>query len=331
MLPTTMTAIGIRAPGGPDVLQVQAREVPAPTANQVLIRVRAAGVNRHDCGQRQRGTPPPGATDIPGLEVAGEVVAAGASVRGLTPGAPVCALVNGGGYAQYCVADAPLVLPVPAGFDMQRAACLPEALFTLWFNVFDLGGLRAGETLLIHGGASGVGTMTIQVARARGARVLVTAGTDEKCASCLRLGAEHAVNYNTQEFVAETARITNGRGVDVIFDMAGGLYAERNLHAIAADGRIVHLTTRGEPDFRAPLELILRKRARITGSFLRPLPLDRKMKVAESLRRDVWPLLGAQVNPVIDSVFPLADAAAAHRRMESNLHIGKILLTPAHE
>ncbi len=330
MLPTKMTAIGIRAPGGPEVLQAQTRDVPAPSPNQVLIRVRAAGVNRHDCGQRQRGSPPPGATDIPGLEVAGEVVGLGESVQGLTLGAPVCALVNGGGYAQYCVAEAPLVLPIPAGFDAQRAACLPEALFTLWFNVCELAALRAGETLLIHGGASGVGTMTIQVARARGARVLVTAGTDDKCAACVRLGADHAINYNTQDFVAELARLTEGRGADVIFDMAGGLYAERNLHAIAADGRIVHLTTRGEPIFRAPLELILRKRARITGSFLRPLPLERKTEVARTLRRDVWPMLGAQVNPVIDSVFALDDAMAAHQRMESNAHVGKILLTPEH-
>lgn len=323
-----MTAIGIRAPGGPEVLQAQTRAVPKPEENQVLVRVRAAGVNRHDCGQRQRGTPPPGATDIPGLEVAGEIVGLGSAVQGLQLGASVCALVNGGGYAQYCLAEAPLVLPVPAGFDARHAACLPEALFTLWFNVFELGGLREEETLLIHGGASGVGTMTIQIARARGARVLVTAGTDDKCAACARLGAEHAFNYNTQDFVAEVARVTGGQGANVIFDMAGGLYAERNLHAIAADGRIVYLTTRGEPNFRAPLELILRKRARITGSFLRPLPLDRKAQVARRLHRDVWPLLGTQANPVIDSVFMLEDAAAAHQRMESNAHIGKILLTP---
>jgi NADPH2:quinone reductase len=234
--------------------------------------------------------------------------------------------VNGGGYAQYCVAEEPTVLPIPAGFDFVRAACLPEALFTLWFNVFELGALQPHETLLVHGGSSGVGTMTIQVANALGSRVLVTAGSDAKCDACRKLGAALAINYRSRDFVKEVLDATDQRGADVILDMVGGAYAERNLHALAPDGRIVHLTTRGAPNYAVALELILRKRARVTGSFMRPLPPERKARVAAALREHVWPLLGARIVPAVDSVVPLADAKVAHERIESSAHIGKIIL-----
>jgi len=327
MIPSSMLAIGIARPGGPEVLRLEERPVPVPAATQVLVRVGAAGVNRHDCFQRLRGSPPPGATDIPGLEVAGEIVAIGPEVRDQAVGARVCALVNGGGYAEYCVAESALALPVPTGFGWLQAAALPEALFTTWFNVFELAGLARGEWLLVHGGASGVGTAAIQLARARGARVIVTAGNDDKCNACLRLGAEAAINYHALDFVEEVARITDGRGVDVILDMAGGAYAERNLHAIAFDGRVIHLTTRGVPGFTAPLDLILRRRARITGSLLRPLVLERKARVAHALVEQVWPLLGRGIDPVIDSAHALVDARRAHERIESGAHIGKIMLS----
>lgn len=329
MVPDTMIAVAITAPGGPEVLVPERRPVPDPRPNEVLIRVRAAGVNRHDCGQRRRGAPPEGATDIPGLEVAGEIVGVGDSVARWQPGARVCALVNGGGYAEYCVADHRHVLPIPEGFDWLQAAALPEALFTTWLDVFQLGRLQSGEWLLVHGGTSGVGSFAIQLARAFGCLVIATAGSKEKCDAARRLGAQYAVNYREEDFVAAVNLATDFRGVDVILDMVGGTYAERNLQALAPEGRLVHLTTAGTPRFDAPLELILKKRAIVTGSFLRPYPADRKANIAEDLRLRVWPLLGQSVHPVIDSVFALADARAAHERIESSRHIGKILLDVA--
>jgi len=321
-----MTAIVITAAGGPEVLRPHTREVPQPTANQVLIRVHTAGVNRHDCGQRQRGTPPAGATDIPGLEVSGQVVAAGSGVTRWQPGALVVALVNGGGYAEYCIAEARLTLPKPEQLDELGSAALPEALFTVWHNLFEICRLQPGEWLLVHGGASGVGTIAIQLARHFGAFVIATAGSAEKCDVSKQLGAHEAANYNEEDFVAVAKVVTHGRGVDVILDMTGGLYAERNLDALAPDGRITHLTSAHEPRFNVPIHAILQKRAVITGSMLRPLPIERKAAVADELWARVWPLLGRSINPVIDSVFPLEGAAQAHERMEAGRNIGKILL-----
>ena len=321
-----MTAIEITAAGGPEVLRPCLRDVPQPAAGQVLIRVHAAGINRHDCGQRRRGAPPPGATDIPGLEVSGEVVRAGDGVTRWQPGAMVVALVNGGGYAEYCLAEERLSLPLPEQLDDLVSAALPEALFTAWHNLFELCQLQAGEWLLVHGGASGVGTIAIQLARHFGVFVVATAGSAEKCEMCRTLGAHEVANYNEEDFVAVAKVATHGRGVDVILDMTGGLYAERNLDALAPDGRITHLTSAYEPRFNVPINLIMQKRAVITGSMLRPLPLERKAAVADELWRRVWPLLGRSINPVIDSILPLEAVREAHERMEAGRNIGKILL-----
>jgi len=325
MLPTTMTAISITAPGGPEVLVPEQRPVPQVGPGQVLIEVAYAGVNRHDCGQRTRGVPPPGATDIPGLEVAGTVVAIGAGVTRWKVGDRLCALTNGGGYAQYCVAHEAVTFPVPPGFDLKQAASLPETLMTTWFNVFMLCHLAPREWLLVHGGSSGIGTMAIQLARLQDSPVIVTAGSDAKCEACLALGAQHAVNYRTHDFVAAAKSATAGRGVDVILDMVGGEYARRNVDALAPDGRLVHLSG-GTVDFAVPLTAIMVKRAVVTGSQLRPLPLERKAEVARQLLARVWPHLGTHVRTVIDSTIPLESAAQAHARMESSQHIGKILL-----
>ena len=328
MLPKTMTAISIARAGGPEVLQSTSRPLPQPAAGELLIKVAYAGVNRHDCGQRKRGHGPTGATDIPGLEVAGEVFATGAGVTRWRPGDRVCALVNGGGYAEYCIAAEALVMPIPAGFDLKRAAALPETLFTAWLNVFMLGRLAAGEWLLVHGGSSGVGTMAIQLAILNGAKVVATAGSAAKCEACVKLGAAQAINYREQDFVAGMKEITAGHGADVILDMAGGTYATRNLNALAMDGRLVHLSS-GTAEFRAPLSAIMAKRAIVTGSQLRASSLPQKTEVARQLLEKVWPHLGSRVHPLIDSVFPLAQAAAAHARMETSEHIGKILLEVA--
>lgn len=330
MLPGTMNAILIARAGGPEVLQPGTRPVPQPEAGQVLIKVAYAGVNRHDCGQRRRGFGPPGATDIPGLEVAGEVVAIGAEVTRWTPGDRACALVNGGGYAQYCIAAEPLTLPIPAGFDLKHAAALPEALLTAWFNVFMLGRLKAGEWLLVHGGSSGVGTMAIQLARLEGAHVVATAGSSAKCDVCLKLGASRAINYREEDFVAVVEQVTNGHGADVILDMAGGAYATKNLAALAMDGRVMHLSGGENAEFRAPLSAIMSKRAVVSGSQLRASALPVKIEIVRQVRERVWSHLGAEVTPIIDSVVPLAQASAAHARMESSVHIGKILLEVAH-
>jgi putative PIG3 family NAD(P)H quinone oxidoreductase len=325
-LPAKMQAVVASAPGGPGVLRVEQRPVPVPGPEQVLIRTAYAGVNRHDCGQRRRGAPPKGATDILGLEVAGDVVRIGPQVDPNLLGASVCALVNGGGYAEYCLAEADLVFAQPAGFDMKQTAALPEALFTAWFNLVDLAGMKSGDWVLVHGGTSGVGSIAIQIARLVGARVVTTAGTAEKCALCIALGAERAINYREQDFVTGVHDATVGHGADIILDMVGGGYAEKNLAALAKDGRIVHLSSGNQPDFSAPLRLIMEKRAIVTGSLMRPLEPARKRVVAEALRARIWPVLGTKIRPLMDQTFPLARAGDAHARMEAGLHAGKILL-----
>lgn len=326
LLPATMTAIRITVPGGPEVLAVETRAVPRLGPDEVLIAVRYAGVNRHDCNQRRRGHGPAGAVDTPGLEVAGDIVAVGEHVPPARIGEKVCALVNGGGYAQYCLAQADLALPAPASLSEAERAALPEALFTVWFNVIEIGRLARGDWLLVHGGTSGIGSIAIQVARTLGARVVATSGTAAKCALCATLGADEAVNYREQDFVDVVKRVTGGKGVDVILDTVGGLYADENLAALATEGRLVHISSGTEPDFSAPLQAIMQKRAVVTGSLLRPLPGPRKSRIAAQLREHVWPRIGDGIRPIIDSVHPLASAADAHRRMESGAHTGKILL-----
>ncbi|RPI45320.1 MAG: NAD(P)H-quinone oxidoreductase [Betaproteobacteria bacterium] len=325
-----MTAVSITAAGGPEMLKTESRPVPRPGAGQVLIKVAYAGINRHDCSQRKRGFGPKGATDIPGLEVAGEVVAVGPDVTRWKVGDRACALVNGGGYAQYCIAQAPLLLPVPAGYDLKQAACLPEAMFTAWFNIFHLGRLARGEWLLVHGGSSGVGTIAIQLGRLEGASVITTAGSSTKCDACLKLGAQHAVNYKEADFVAEVKKATAERGVDVILDMVGGAYAKRNLESLAPDGRLVHISSGGPIEFCTPISAIAAKRAVVTASQMRPLPLDKKQAVVRDLLDRVWPHLGTRIDPVLDSVFTLEQAGQSHARMESSQHIGKILLEVNH-
>ncbi len=330
MLPQTMTAICITRAGGPEVLQPAVRPLPQPGAGEVLIKVAFAGVNRHDCGQRNRGFGPKGATDIPGLEVAGEVVATGAGVTRWNAGDRVCALVNGGGYAQYCIAAEPITLPIPAGFDLRQAASLPEALFTAWFNVFMLGRLKAGEWLLVHGGSSGVGTTAIQLARLEGANVVATAGSAAKCEVCVKLGAASAINYREHDFVAGVQQATAGHGADVILDMTGGAYARRNLDALAMDGRVLHLSGGDGAEFSVPVAAIMAKRAVVTGSQLRASSLAMKTEIARQVSERVWPHFGTRITPIIDSIVPLARASDAHARMESSQHIGKILLEVVH-
>lgn len=330
MLPRTMTAITITSAGGPEVLQPDTRPVPQCELGQVLIRVIFVGINRHDCEQRARGYPPLDATDIPGLEVAGEVVATGAGVSRWKSGDQVCALVNGGGYAQFCLAAEQLTLPIPAGFDLKQAASLPETLFTAWLNVFMLGRLKAGEWLLVHGGSSGVGTMAIQLACMEGANVVTTAGSVEKCAICLKLGAASAINYREQDFVPAVRHCTNGHGADVILDMVGASYAERNLDALATDGRLVHIRRGSETKFCVPFDAIMTKRAIVTGSRLRIAELPLKIEIVRQIMDRVWPNFGSRITPIIDSVFPFARAAEAHARMETSMHIGKILLEVTH-
>lgn len=329
MLPENMQAIEITRAGGPEVLVPATRPVPAPAAGQVLIKVAYAGINRHDCGQRSRGFGPKGATDIPGLEVAGEVVAAGAGVTRWKSGDKVCALVNGGGYAQYCLALQEVTFPIPDGFDMRMAAGLPEALMTAWLNVFMLGRLKAGEWLLVHGGSSGVGSCAIKLARLIGAQVVTTVGNDAKREFCLGIGARAAINYREQDFVAEVEKVTQGHGADVILDMAGAAYAKRNLQALAMDGRVIHISSGGTEEYSVPLSAIMAKRAMVSGSGLRVSTLAVKVDIVRQLNERVWPHL-AKVTPVIDSVLPLAKACDAHARMESSEHIGKILLEVSH-
>jgi NADPH:quinone reductase len=321
-----MDVVEIAEPGGPEVLRPARRPLPVPGPGEVLVRVAAAGVNRPDVLQRQgRYAPPPGASDIPGLEIAGHVVGNGATLR---DGDEVCALLPGGGYAEYAVAAEPLCLPVPRGFSMEEAAALPETFFTVWHNVFERGRLTAGETMLVHGGSSGIGTTAILLARAFGARVLVTAGTPEKCAACVSLGAERAIDYRQEDFVAVVRDHTGGRGVDVVLDMVGGPYFPRNLDALATEGRLVQIAIQQGAKAELNLLTVMQKRLTVTGSTLRPRPVAEKARMAAALREQVWPRLeGGALRPVVHARFPLAEAAEAHRLMESSAHVGKIVLT----
>lgn len=324
-----MRCVEISTPGPPDVLTLVERPDPIAGRGEVLIRVAAAGVNRPDVMQR-RGMypPPPGASDLPGLEVAGTIETLGEDVTGWRVGDRVCALVSGGGYASLCVAPAPQCLPVPAGMDLVTAAAIPEAFFTVWTNVFDRGRLRSGETALFHGGSSGIGTTAIQLASARGARVLATAGSDRKCRACKQLGAERAIDYHTEDFVDVVKQLTNGRGVDLILDIVGGDYIPRDLVSLAVEGRLVVIGFMGGDTATIDFRRVLGRRLTITGSTLRPRSVEEKGQIAAALRREVWPLLeSGKVKPQIYRTFPLGDAAAAHRLMESSEHIGKIVLT----
>ena len=323
-----MRAIAIREPGPPSVLVPVERPIPHAGVGEVLIRVAAAGVNRPDILQRQgRYAPPPGMTDIPGLEVAGIVESVGQNVDGWKPGDQVCALLAGGGYAEYCVAPAPQCLPIPAGLDMLHAASLPEVMFTVWTNVFDRGRLRAGESVLIHGGSSGIGTAAIQLAKARGSRVFATAGNDEKCRACEALGAERCINYRDHDFVAAIKEQTGDRGVDVVLDMVGGDYLQRNIDVLAMDGRLVQIGHLG--GYRSTINTIpiLQRRLTITGSTLRPRSVAEKGAIADAVRQHVWPLLeSGAVRSVIYATFPLLNAFEAHECMEASGHIGKLVL-----
>ena len=327
-LPETMNVVEITEFGGPEVLKPATRRVPVPREGEVLIRVAAAGVNRPDVVQRLgRYAPPKGASDIPGLEIAGTVVALGEGVSGVAVGDEVAALVAGGGYAEYCTAPAAQCLPVPRGLSMVEAAILPETFFTVWSNVFDRGRLRAGEHLLVHGGSSGIGTTAIQLAKAFGAHVAVTAGSAEKCAACKALGAERAINYRSEDFVAAVKDWTGGRGVDVVLDMVGGSYIERSIEALAMDGRHVSIAFLEGAKVTLNLMPVMLKRLTLTGSTLRPRPIADKAAIARALRDNVWPKLEAgEIRPVLHKTFPLAEAAASHALMESSTHIGKIAL-----
>jgi len=324
-------AIEITAPGKPDVLRETERPMPAFGAGELLIRVAASGVNRPDVLQRKGLYPvPPGASDIPGLEVAGTIVdgdAAALAAAGFAVGARVCALVAGGGYAEYCSAPVAQCLPSPANLSDVEAASLPETFFTVWSNVFDRGRLQPGETLLVHGGSSGIGVTAIQMAKAWGATVIVTVGSADKGAACRALGADHAIDYKTQDFVAEVLRLTDGKGTDVVLDMVAGDYIGRDVKCLAEDGRIVIIAVQGGTQSTVDASLVLRRRLTITGSTLRPRPVAFKAQIAASLRETVWPWLGSgRVKPVIHEVFPAAEAARAHELMESNRHIGKLVL-----
>jgi NADPH2:quinone reductase len=324
-----MICVEISQPGGPEVLKPTERPDPVPGPDEVLIRVAAAGVNRPDVLQR-RGAypPPPGASDIPGLEVAGTIAAVGAGVEGWRSGDAVCALISGGGYATMCVAPAPQCLRVPAALDLVAAAAIPETFFTVWTNVFDRGRLRHGETALFHGGTSGIGTTAIQLAVARGATVFATVGSDEKVRACEALGARRAINYRTHDFVDVIRDVTGGTGVDLILDIMGGSYLNRNLAALAVDGRLVQIGLMGGETASIDLRRVLGRRLTITGSTLRPRSVAEKGAIADALAREVWPLLEAgTVKPIVYDTFPLADASAAHRLMESSEHVGKIVLT----
>jgi putative PIG3 family NAD(P)H quinone oxidoreductase len=327
-----MKVIEIASFGGPDVLRLAERSVPVPGAGELLIRVAASGINRPDVLQRAgKYPPPPGTSDIPGLEVAGTIESGDAqalAAAGLRVGDRVCALVAGGGYAQYCVAPVGQCLPVPQGMSDVEAASLPETFFTVWSNVFDRGGLQAGETLLVQGGSSGIGVTAIQLAKALGARVIATAGTDAKCVACVDLGADHAINYKTQDFQAEVLRLTDGRGVDVILDMVAGDYVAREVQCLAEDGRLVIIAVQGGVQAEFNAAVLMRKRLTVTGSTLRARPVAFKAGIAQACRERVWPLLEAgRIKPVVHSTFAAADASQAHALMESNSHVGKIVLT----
>jgi putative PIG3 family NAD(P)H quinone oxidoreductase len=327
--PAQMTAIEIKAFGAPDALVPAVRPVPAPKPGHVLVKVAAAGVNRPDVVQRQgHYPPPPGITDIPGLEIAGTIVAVGEDVRDWKIGDQVCALVAGGGYAQFCEAPAVQCLPVPRGFSMVEAAAIPETFFTVWVNLFDRGKLKAGETVLVHGGSSGIGTTAIQVAKAFGARVFVTAGSAEKCRACEALGAERAINYREEDFVKAAKELTGGKGVDLIIDIVAGDYIARNLDALAVEGRLVQVGVQKGQKAEIPVRHIMLKRLTWTGSTLRARPIHEKGEIAKALRANIWPLFeSGKIKPVIYKTLPLAQAAEAHKLMEASTHIGKIVLT----
>ncbi|RDJ19846.1 NAD(P)H-quinone oxidoreductase [Bosea caraganae] len=327
-LPETMTVIGFEAPGGPEVLKPQTRPVPQPKAGEILVAVTAAGINRPDVLQRLGGyNPPPGASDIPGLEFAGTVVALGEGVGRYKLGDRVCGLVAGGGYAEYAVVHESNALPVPAGLSLTEAAAIPETYFTVWTNVFQRGALKAGESFMVHGGTSGIGTTAIQLAKAFGATVLATAGSAEKCDACRELGADHAINYREQDFVAAAREATGGRGVNLILDMVGGDYINRNYEAAADSGRIVQIAFLNGPKAEANFSRLMLKRLNHTGSTLRPRTIAEKAAIAAELEAKVWPLLAeGRCKPVIYKTFPLAQASEGHRLMESNAHIGKIVL-----
>src|SRR3954471_20250382 len=327
--PDAMTAIEIREPGPPEVLRPTQRPVPEPGEGEVLIEVAAAGVNRPDVLQRQgHYAPPPGVTDIPGLEVAGRIVAVGSDVSEWRVGDAVCAPVGGGAHAAFCVAPAGQCLPLPRGYSMVQGAVLPETFFTVWSNVFDRAGLRSGETLLVHGGSSGIGTTAIQLAKAFGARVFTTAGSADKCEACERLGADRAINYKTEDYGAVIKELTGKKGVDVVLDMVGGDYVQRDIDIMAPDGRRVSIAFLGGPKVTLNLTKMMVNRLTLTGSTLRPRPVAEKGRIAQALRERVWPLLETgKIKPLIFKTFPLAEAAAAHTLMESSSHIGKIVLT----
>jgi NADPH2:quinone reductase len=328
MIAPLMRCVEISKPGGPEVLIPAERPTPAPKANEILVKVAAAGVNRPDVLQRLGRYPvPPGASDLPGLEIAGEVASCGPGVTLWKPGDKVCALVPGGGYAEYCTVPEVQALPVPKGLSPLEAASLPETCFTVWSNVYDRGRLAPGETLLVQGGSSGIGVTAIQMAKAMGNRVFATAGSDEKCAACVKLGAEKAINYRTQDFGAEVKAATEGKGVDVILDMVGGDYVPAELKCLADDGRLVFIAFLRGPKTELDINELMRRRLTMTGSTLRPRPVAFKGAIARSLREKIWPLIEAgKIKPVIYRTFPLAQASEAHKLMESSQHIGKIVL-----
>jgi len=327
-LPAQMTVIGISKPGGPEVLLPETRAVPVPGPGEILVKVAAAGVNRPDVAQRSGAyPPPPGASDLPGLEIAGEVVALGTGTSKHKLGDKVMSLVAGGGYAQYCIAQDAQAITVPPALSMQEAGAIPETLMTVWHNVFERGGLKPGETLLVHGGSSGIGTMAIQLAKAFGSKVIVTVGGQDKVDACLKLGADRAINYKTEDFVAEVKTTTNGAGANVILDMVGGDYIDRNYDAAAVDGRIVQIATLGGVKATVNIAKVMVKRLHHTGSTLRPRTNADKAAMVAAIEAKVMPLMReGRVKPVMDSTFPLEKAADAHRRMETSQHIGKIVL-----
>ena len=327
-LPALMNAVGFDEPGGPEVLRTEVVPVPRPGPGEVLVKVAYAGVNRPDVVQR-RGLypPPPGASPSPGLEISGSVVALGEGVMSLLPGTRVCALVSGGGYAEYCLARAEHCLPVPEGLPLEQAAALPETLFTVWHNVFQRGFARDGETILVHGGTSGIGSMGAMLGKIFGLTVIVTCGGAEKCAAALNIGAAHAIDYKAADFVAEVARITGGKGVDIVLDMVAGDYVARNLKCLAEEGRHVTIAVQGGARADINMAVVMSRRLTLTGSTLRPRSNEFKAMLADEIVQEVWPLVAAgELRPVMDRVFPLGEAAAAHARMEAGAHIGKIVL-----
>jgi NADPH:quinone reductase len=328
-LPQTMRAVEIVKPGGPEVLKPVKRALPAHKANEILVKVAAAGVNRPDVLQRTGNyAVPPDASDLPGLEIAGDVVACGAATKMWKIGDKICALAHGGGYAEYCAVPEVQALPVPKGLSMTDAASLPETFFTVWSNVYDRAGLKPGETLLVHGGSSGIGVTAIQLASALGNRVIATAGSDEKCAACVKLGALKAINYRTQDFEVEVKAATSGKGVDVILDMVAGDYVPKELRCLADEGRIVFIAFLRGSKIELDINEVMRRRLRLTGSTLRPRPVEFKGAIAASLRERVWPLIEAgKIKPVIFKTFKLEQASDAHRLLESSQHIGKLVLT----